>query len=141
MTTIDGVHLAIDTSGTFTDVVASWRAGIAASKVPSQHGNPVAAVRHGVAVLAEACGIDLERGGAGLSTARPLPLMGGSRGAHIGLFDNRRSRTGGKLRRRAAAVAPHHSTSRQAEIRIMRHTPAGPGSLLSTGRLDEWEWL
>jgi N-methylhydantoinase A/oxoprolinase/acetone carboxylase beta subunit len=49
----DTVHLAIDTGGTFTDVVAASRAGIAAVKVPSKHGDPVAAVRHGVAALAE----------------------------------------------------------------------------------------
>jgi N-methylhydantoinase A/oxoprolinase/acetone carboxylase beta subunit len=41
----DAVHLAIDVGGTFTDVVAASRMGVAAIKVPSQHGDPVAAVR------------------------------------------------------------------------------------------------
>jgi N-methylhydantoinase A/oxoprolinase/acetone carboxylase beta subunit len=54
----DAVHLAIDVGGTFTDVVAASRMGVAAIKVPSQQGDPVAAVQHGVAALAEACRID-----------------------------------------------------------------------------------
>src|ERR1051326_768037 len=81
------VHLAIDIGGTFTDVVAVSHAGIVATKVPSQHGDPVAAVRHGVAALAEACGIDpgtVTRFVHGTTVATNKVLTRG--GARIGLL-------------------------------------------------------
>jgi N-methylhydantoinase A/oxoprolinase/acetone carboxylase beta subunit len=83
----DGVHLAIDVGGTFTDVVAASRMGVAAIKVPSQHGDPVAAVRYGVAVLAEACRIDpraVMRFLHGTTVATNAVLT--RRGARIGLL-------------------------------------------------------
>jgi N-methylhydantoinase A/oxoprolinase/acetone carboxylase beta subunit len=83
----DVVHLAIDIGGTFTDVVAASRAGIAAVKVPSQHGDPVAAVRHGIAALAQACRIDpgaVIRFVHGTTVATNAVLT--RRGARIGLL-------------------------------------------------------
>jgi N-methylhydantoinase A/oxoprolinase/acetone carboxylase beta subunit len=83
----DTVHLAIDIGGTFTDVVAASRAGIVATKVPSRHGDPVAAVRHGVAALAEACCIDpgaITRFVHGTTVATNAVLT--RRGARIGLI-------------------------------------------------------
>jgi N-methylhydantoinase A/oxoprolinase/acetone carboxylase beta subunit len=81
------VHLAIDIGGTFTDVVAASRSGIAAIKVPSQHADPVAAVRHGVVALAEAWGIDpaaVTRFVHGTTVATNAVLT--RRGARIGLL-------------------------------------------------------
>lgn len=83
----DAVHLAIDIGGTFTDVVAASRAGIVATKVPSRHGDPVAAVRHGLAALAEECRIDpgaITRFVHGTTVATNAVLT--RRGARIGLI-------------------------------------------------------
>jgi N-methylhydantoinase A/oxoprolinase/acetone carboxylase beta subunit len=83
----DAVHLAIDIGGTFTDVVAASRSGIAAVKVPSQQGDPVAAVRHGVAALANVCRIDpgaVTRFVHGTTVATNAVLT--RRGARIGLL-------------------------------------------------------
>jgi N-methylhydantoinase A/oxoprolinase/acetone carboxylase beta subunit len=83
----DAVHLAIDIGGTFTDVVAASRSGIAAVKVPSQHGDPVAAVRHGVAALADVCRVDpgaVTRFVHGTTVATNAVLT--RRGARIGLL-------------------------------------------------------
>ena len=81
------VHLAIDIGGTFTDVVKASRAGILAIKVPSQHGDPVAAVRSGIAALAQAGGIEpaaVIRFVHGTTVATNAVLT--RRGARIGLF-------------------------------------------------------
>ena len=48
-----GIAIAIDIGGTFTDVVATGLGGIKAVKVPSRHGDPVAAVEAGVRAIAE----------------------------------------------------------------------------------------
>jgi N-methylhydantoinase A/oxoprolinase/acetone carboxylase beta subunit len=83
----EAVHLAIDIGGTFTDVVAASRAGIVATKVPSRHGDPVAAVRHGVAALADACRINpgaITRFVHGTTVATNAVLT--RRGARIGLL-------------------------------------------------------
>jgi N-methylhydantoinase A/oxoprolinase/acetone carboxylase beta subunit len=83
----DAVHVAIDIGGTFTDVVGASRAGIAAIKVPSQHDDPIAAVRHGIAALADACGFDpgaVTRFVHGTTVATNAVLT--RRGARIGLL-------------------------------------------------------
>src|SRR5262245_17769009 len=84
---VDAVHVAIDIGGTFTDVVAASRAGIVAVKVPSQHGDPVAAVRHGIAAIAQTGGIDpaaVTRFVHGTTVATNAVLT--RRGARIGLL-------------------------------------------------------